>query len=118
MPSVPGSLLDIITDQAGTGIGGSQLVSRPYMPRLMSASRLGKRPRTRSNTKLGSKQSRPITTIFPFLPFLIVLFLPELLLGQEFPKNVNVSHSSQRSACARKKAGFPIRHRIRPTRQS
>src|SRR5215218_8514092 len=67
MPSVPGSLLDIIDDQAGTVIGGSQLRSRPELPRPMRASRLGSAPRKSSKTRRGSAQSRPITTTLRLL---------------------------------------------------
>src|SRR5690554_2540140 len=64
MPSVPGSLLDIIEDQAGTVIAGMQDSSSPYTPVRYSSRNVGNSSRYLSKTSSGAAQSSPITMTF------------------------------------------------------
>src|SRR5437764_3182656 len=51
-----------MTIQAGTVIGGSQLRKVPQAPRSRNRVRFGRRSAYRSKTRVGSAQSRPMTT--------------------------------------------------------
>src|SRR5581483_9570766 len=63
MPSAPGSRLLVMHDHAGTVIGGMQLFIRPHAPMLRSFAKVGRSPGQRS-TSVGSRQSRPMMTVF------------------------------------------------------
>src|SRR5258707_1138384 len=75
MPKVPGSLLDIMHDHAGTVIGGVVLFIVVHAPRSISPRRFGNWSRHFPNTNDGSAQSKPITRIFSTEPMLASFFL-------------------------------------------
>ena len=64
MPSVPGSLLEAMHDQAGTVIGGMELFRWPNVPASISRRTFGRSSMNRSNISEGSAQSRPMTATF------------------------------------------------------
>src|SRR6266487_5193180 len=58
---MPGLLDDIITDHAGTVMGGSHERSGPYTPLRQRHFKFGKSLSQRSNTNSGAAQSSPIS---------------------------------------------------------
>src|ERR1035441_7534812 len=75
IPKVPGSLLDIMHDHAGTVMGGVVLFIVVHAPRSINSRKFGNWSRHFPNTNDGSAQSRPITRIFSTEPMFASFFL-------------------------------------------
>src|ERR1035437_1742574 len=75
MPKVPGSLLDIMHDHAGTVMGGVVLFIVVHAPRSINPRKFGNSSRHFPNTNDGSAQSKPITRIFSTGPMPVSFFL-------------------------------------------